>query len=540
MRLRPTLLIACLLVLAIAGGARWWITHPQGPATPLAPPGQAVAPTESSGVCPGGGDLALAVAGPAAARCTALPVLQPLQPWQPLDPDPTLPTFSHPEPAQRDRYELTLVIEPASGQVTGQMALHLINRGAEPLPELYLHLYPNAPYFAANGDGKPGRPGSLTVDRVEAEGKPLPFTGETGEILAVPLAQPLAPGATLTLRLTYTVIVPSIENDRFGSDARTLFLGNAYPILALHDQAGWHLDRYIAVGDPFYSEVADYAVTVQVPPGYDVAATGRPAPVKTVGANALFAFTAERVRDFGLAVSKGWSRHERLVDGVQVHYLRDETLSPGAPTPKQVLDQIEGAVRFFGQRFGPYPYADLTVVDRVGMEYPQFIMGGPELHTVIHEVAHQWWYGVVGNDELRQIWDEGLTEFSALLYEASVGVQTPASRLPMGVLANWPMDDSLYRYAAGQDRGQLAYGQVLYRRGWRLWEALRQELGDERFFELVQRFYQRHQFGTATWADWRQAVAEAGAPPALALFDQWVYGAPVPPKAPSRVASYID
>lgn len=536
-------------LLILAGAAYWYkgrtaeppTTSPGvvSPGTPSASAPGGTAPLQrtgrdlSAGVCPGGGELAVAVAGSAAAGCTALPLIQPIYPWQPLDPSPTMPSFSHPEPAQRNRYQLDLKIDPERARIDGQMRLQVVNTDDVALSELYFHLYPNAPYFKQNWNGRVERPGSLTVTGLRIDGNPVAFTGGSEELLALSLAQPLAPGASLAVEITYSAVIPSIDNDRFGADGRTLFLGNAYPILAMHDQAGWHLDPYLAVGDPFYSPVADYEVKVQVPAGYDVAATGRKAGPD-------FTFTAERVRDFGLAVSNGWSRHERLVDGVQLHYLRDERLNPGNPTPEQVLDQIEGAVRFFGQRFGPYPYPDLTVVDKVGMEYPQFIMGGPELHTVIHEIAHQWWYGVVGNDELRQIWDEGLTDFSAQLYEASVGLETPANRLTLTDKGNWPMDDSLYRYAAGQDRGQLSYGQVLYRRGWRVWEALRQQMGDARFFPMVQSFYQQHKFGIATWADWRQAVAAAGDEGALALFDQWVYGKPVPAGAPSRVAPYKE
>lgn len=537
---RTPLLVAGLgLVIAIGGLLAWRAMGPKESSPPgaqVAPPttGQQQSPVAPAGpgvaACPGGGDASIAVAGPATARCTALPVLQPINAFHPLDPDPGMPTYSHPEPAQRDRYQLDLQIDPASGQVTGRLKLQLLNRSKEGLDKLYFHLFPNAPYFTKNWEGPVLRPGSLTVASLQVDGKETPVTGGSEEIMAISLPQPLLPGARVEISLAYTLVVPSIENDRLGADGQTLFLGNAYPILAMHDQAGWHLDRYVAIGDPFYSEVADYQVTVQVPAGYDAAATGRRTQV-----DGGFTFTAERVRDFGLAVSKGWSRHERTVDGVTLHYLHDQTLA-GDRTPEQLLDQIERAVRFFNQQFGPYPYADLTVVDKVGMEYPQFVMGGPEIHTVLHEVAHQWWYGVVGNDELRQIWDEGLTEYSALLYEATVGVQTPASRFTLTDQANWPMDDSLYRYAAAQDRGQVGYGQAIYRRGWRLWEALRQQMGDERFFPMIQSFYQRHQFGTATWADWRQAVSEAGGPKAVTLFDQWVYGTAVPPGAPSKVA----
>lgn len=137
----------------------------------------------------------------------------------------------------------------------------------------------------------------------------------------------------------------------------------------------------------------------------------------------------------------------------------------------------------------------------------------------------------MGNDELRQIWDEGLTEFSSLHYLATAG----QDRGHVFAFGNAAMDHTLYDYAGHPEQAG-PYAATIYGRGWRLWEGLRTSMGEAAFKEMVRAFYIRHQYGVATWADWREAVSAAGGPAAVALFDAYVYGDQLPENLPGAVA----
>ncbi|MDB4894023.1 MAG: Peptidase rane alanine aminopeptidase, partial [Firmicutes bacterium] len=243
------------------------------------------------------------------------------RPVTPPDPTPWMAGYSRPAPPVRTQYQLDVKLDPATFHLTGKQQVRITNNEAIPLESLYFHLFPNAPYFAT---GK--RAGALTVQSVRADGQPVPFTGGKDEILGLRLPAPLAPGAAVTLDLNWEATVPDVA-DRYGVDGPTIVLGNFYPILAMHDAGGWHLDRYVPAGDPFYSDVADYDVTFTAPDGYRVAATGHP---DAAGRR----FTAANVRDFAAAASKDWQLYEQTVDGVHLRYywskLDENTVTPEA------------------------------------------------------------------------------------------------------------------------------------------------------------------------------------------------------------------
>ncbi len=433
------------------------------------------------------------------------------------DPAPSARSYSQAEPAVRTQYKIDLVLGPSGRHLTGRQQVTYTNNGPATLDRLYFHLFPNGVRDAA------GQGGSLLVHAVRVGGQPVPFIGGDAQILAVPLGQPLEPGSSVIVDLDWEVTVPPIA-DRFGLVGDTLYLGNFYPILAVRSPLAWHVDRYVPAGDPFLSAVADYSVSITVPDGYMVAATGR-----SQVDGLTHTFRAERVRDFAAAISRDWEVYERTSNGVQIRYYRSPQSDPSYLSPEAVLATVADALTSFGRQWGPYPYEGISVVDHVGigMEYPQFIMAVPTRPGLVHEVAHQWWTGVVGNDGFRQIWDEGITEFAAMHFLAGT---SGAREHPHGVTDGLiPLDGTLYQFASAE-----AYGTV-YGRGWRLWESLRRTMGDAVFHDMVRRFYSQHQFGVATWGDWRKAVVAAGGTGAAEIFDSYVYRPELPEQLPADV-----
>jgi aminopeptidase N len=93
------------------------------------------------------------------------------------------------------------------------------------------------------------------------------------------------------------------------------------------------------------------------------------------------------------------------------------------------FEATRAALKYYGEWFGAYPYGHVTIVDPAwhsgagGMEYPTLFTGGtrwlapgrvvtPE-EVVVHEAGHQFWYGIVGNNEFEDAWmDEGFNQFS--------------------------------------------------------------------------------------------------------------------------------
>ena len=160
-------------------------------------------------------------------------------------------------------YTVSLTSNTSGTTWTGHESVTFTNAAADPLNEIYLRLWdnyhgscPSTPITVTNVTG--GTAGALTV-------------GCTA--LKITLPAPLAQGAQGTIGFDLSIVVPS-GADRFGHDGSYNFIGNALPVLAVHDGAGWHLDPYTNNGESFYSLASDFNVTLDHPTSLKVPATG--------------------------------------------------------------------------------------------------------------------------------------------------------------------------------------------------------------------------------------------------------------------------
>lgn len=182
------------------------------------------------------------------------------------------------------------------------------------------------------------------------------------------------------------------------------------------------LDPYNSNGDPFYSECSNYDVTLTIPTSYKVASTGVQTNSTTLEDNTTYTINAKAVRDFAFVMSEKFEvASEQVEDTTVLYYYYDDE------DYKSNLQAGVDALNTFNRLFGKYPYSTLSVVKtnfvHGGMEYPNMVYisdvveGADYTNVIIHEIAHQWWYGVVGSNAFRFPWlDEGLTEYSCVLF----------------------------------------------------------------------------------------------------------------------------
>ena len=196
---------------------------------------------------------------------------------------------------------------------------------------------------------------------------------------------------------------------RFGYTDKSVNLANFYPIACMYRGGSFVADPYYSTGDPFFSDCADYSVTLTVPSKYECAFTGE-VKSKTDGENgtATYEVKADNVRDFA-AVLGGYQKMSGVSGETIVNYMYYNDSDP-----ERALNTAIEAVKIFGNMFGAYPYKEYTVVQtgflQGGMEYPCLSMisdaytGDAKLDIIVHETAHQWWYAAVGNNEVKHAW----------------------------------------------------------------------------------------------------------------------------------------
>ncbi len=246
------------------------------------------------------------------------------------------------------------------------------------------------------------------------------------------------------------------------------------------------------------------------------------------------------MRDFNAVLGPDYQVQSHVVEEITVNSFFYSRHSQGG---EWALDCATEAVRLFSTRFGPYPFTELDVVETPtragGIEYPGLVVINSTYYetlsermewVVVHEVAHQWWYSLVGNDQVDEPWlDEALTQYSTLLYfEARYGAAVAADLLeqvfqqPYEQLLESGRDaPSGLPVAAysGED-----YGPVVYQKGPLYLHALRQVVGDEDFWEILQTYFARNRYGVATPEDWLAAVEAVTGDEHRALYEQWIVG----------------
>lgn len=446
-------------------------------------------------------------------------------------------------------YRMEVQVDPAEPLVTGRLTLTM---PPEPdgnlLPEYFFRLYPNLNYYG----------GSMSVSLATVNGAGAPFDYHAQDTAVRIVVPPGAtqPGQPVTIGLQWRLKPPVWEDERYhliGASGGVLALPAFYPMLAVRDPGspdGWRLDISMLQGDSTYSPAATYQVTTTVPAGYQIAATGTvigvdDVPVATPQADdapptpALqsWRMVSGPAREFAMFISDQFGRAETYANDVRINswYRRgDEVASRAA------AEYAAAALRIYSELFGPYPYAELDVVagplEFRGMEYSGLFELGFQLYRehadelefrIAHEVAHQWWYNVVGNDAVNTPWlDEGLAEFSTFFYVQKINGQRIADRLAQ---RRWQLAYELARQrgldaavnqpvtAFSSNYETMVYGKAaLFHHA--LWEAL----GQEQYLTLLQRYAQQYRFREATPADFLDLAVELGGPEVEQIYTRWI------------------
>jgi len=449
-------------------------------------------------------------------------------------------------------YAVEASIDPDLLQIEGKMKVTFTPVDAK---QVFFHLYPNA-FREVKGKGheewrkllgENPKPGGIDIFDVKVMGKSATanLQGADRTILHIPLA-----GTTskrMEVDMSFRLQVPK-NNGRMSYDKHAIWLGNWLPILALKDAAGWRLDPYTPIGDPFYSETADYQVKISVPASYSIATTGyenQASVTQFASSNRReYSIKADNVRDFALVVlDDTYKKSVAKQNGTTINTWYQTT--DNAFRVQNLHQTAAASLAYYSAQFGAYPYPEYDVVKTGGffggMEYPGiafiersfFQLKTPyvnALEVVAHETAHQWFYGLVGNDQFHEPWvDESLATYASLAfmnqYEPNISQHVLFRRIASGELAAEYAKAGLTARDAVTDFPDMkSYSQLVYSRGASMLWELREAWGESRVHGVLKQYVSDKQFKNATGPDVMEAFSKAAGVDAQAYFDYWLGG----------------
>jgi hypothetical protein len=470
---------------------------------------------------------------------------------------------------QEAKYTIKASLDAENHLLSGAETILYRNNSPDTLGIFYLHLYPNAfrdktsplirDYLQGTWRFLVGLPesmrGRLDVKELKLDGAAVQFTVD-GTILKATFPKPLLPGAAATVELAFEEkIMPLLG--RSGYSGEQYNMAQWYPKMAVYDQNGWHPDQY-RMGE-FYGEFGAFDVSITLPERYVVAATGvpvsgdpgwerkmrrrggasddpaKPEAVKTVQ------FRAEKVHDFAWCASPSFMVQDTLYNGYRIMSFFNPWNRAWADS---ALARSLRSMQWLEKNAGPYPYPQVSVVDcpmRGGMEYPMLAMNGSaDEGLILHELAHNYFYGVLANDERAEAWlDEGFANYAVFwnAEERYGPYGKPEKRpFPYSLFREQRMWDGLGKSVVNLHR--IGYAERIatpaheFKNGFSTMpyvgaplflRALRYTVGDEAFRTIIRTYVERWRFRHVDEDAFRSVCEEVSGMQLGDFFKQWLH-----------------
>jgi peptidase M1-like protein len=334
-------------------------------------------------------------------------------------------------------------VDPAKGIAAGDLTVSFI--ADIPTDRLVFRLWPNGPVLASEGAHLDAGPVS------DHRGRPVRWELTDPTTLTVFPRERLRGGDGIIVSMPWRLTIPPPVLDRIAGDSEVARLGSFFPILSWEPGVGWATDPPTStLAESSTSPIANFDVDIRTPPGYQVLATGLRVTADV--------WHAEAVRDFAIAVG-------HFDVATNVLYLPDQVnVTVGVQrgvflSPADLLTRLNFTLGELAIRYGEYAWRSFTLVvtrdvGRSGIEYPTLVFEGSEGidRVTTHELAHQWFYSLVGNDQARDPWlDEALATWAAANVDGYLGYlqglklkDTPLERVGSS-MAYWDRRPNAYQ-----------------------------------------------------------------------------------------------
>ena len=495
---------------------------------------------------------------------------------------PFAPKVSGPLSQRVVAYQIDAKYDPAKHTVDATETLAYRNLTGQPLDRFPFHLYLNAFQqkstwiHEAHRDGsfrtssldnwKPEDSGANEVTSFEVVGmgdltKQMKFISpddgnpDDKTVFEVKLPRPVAPGADVQFKIKFKATFPEVIA-RTGYKRTFLLAGQWFPKVGVWWHGAWNCHQFHALTE-FFADFGTFDVKITLPKNYVIGATGvQTSDTDNGNGTKTVSFHAEDVHDFAWTADPNFKVVEDHFDGsVGPVKIRLLTYDSHKSSWQPYISCVKESMKRFDDWYGPYPYAQLTVVDPPhgggeagGMEYPTFITGdsgwfipkGIHLIDLVteHEFGHQYWYGMVATNEFENGWlDEGINSYTEVkvldnMYGENassinlLGAQLGERELQRMEYVDVADTDPLSR-PSYTDMSMDTYGGVTYGKTATMLISLEAILGEQTLRNALHTYFMRYRFTHPTQEDFMRTVDEVAGQDLKWYWDQAVYGTQV-------------
>ena len=380
-------------------------------------------------------------------------------------------------------------------------------------------------------------------------------------VVSVALPVSVPPGESIALDIEFVSKLPEVVA-RTGWKQKangSLFVMAAqwFPKLGVYEVPGqryvpedapsgrWNTHQFHANSE-FYADFGVYEVDITVPESYIVGASGELVDEQRENGMVTLSYKAEDVHDFAWTASSEFLEFYDQWEHVQLRLLVQPEHKGQV---RRHFEAVKHGLNYLNQWVGPYPYDNLTLVDGVGgsngMEYPTLITCGTTYmlpgwlrileRVTIHELAHQYFYGIIASNEAEEAWlDEGFSSYLEMkIMDEAYGEgsvvdwqwmkTSDGDFLRMGYTMSRPQEGAIYTKSWKYSRNS-TYVKATYAKSATVLKTLENYLGWERMQRVLKAYYNNWSFKHPTTVDFINTTEQVTGEELDWFFDQFIYG----------------
>ncbi|MGG0848334.1 M1 family metallopeptidase [Peribacillus simplex] len=391
-------------------------------------------------------------------------------------------------PGSESEYDINMEMD-----VEGNFKIHsttsIKNISSDKWEQLVFYFIPN---MFTETNSYLEKPSTVKVESINLDGKTVKFNLEK-DTLTVPLNEKLEPNQNVVVDIKYEFTLPE-KGLRFTKNENNYFLAQWYPMIATYRNHKWNKEAYRLKGETYHTAFSDFKIQYKLPKDLTIISSSDNDryPSKRTGV-----LEEENLKDFYISLLKEPNVIQKKTDDIKIRVFG---VDERKELHKEISEMAIEAMNYFQDTIGPYPHKQLDIIlDELGMEYPGVVTAGsiynrlesPEhlKRIVVHEIAHQWFYGVISNDPYHDAWlDEGITDLATLLFYANQGNDISFDEelfKELTLPVNLPLD----KYSSN-DQSNYIYGKS----STMLWKVFQENGGELKAEDFLKNYYDHYQY----------------------------------------------